>query len=190
MSMNNKTRCLLAGLMCLALWSAHVFAQGGLWEKYMAAGQAAYQQGNNAEAEKQFSAALIEAEQFGPEDIRFGGTLNALGFIYHTQGKYAEAEPLLKRALAIAEKARGPDHPDVATSLNNLAALYHAQGRYAEAEPLYKRSLAVLEKVLRPEHPRLAGALENYATLLRETGRSAEAEELEVRANAIRTKSE
>ena len=33
-----------------------------------------------------------------------------------TQGRYAEAEPLYKRALAIQEKALGPDHPDVATS--------------------------------------------------------------------------
>ena len=51
------------------------------------------------------------------------------------QGKYAEAEPLFKRALAIREKALGKDHPDVATSLNNLALLYDSQGKYAEAEP-------------------------------------------------------
>jgi Tetratricopeptide repeat len=31
------------------------------------------------------------------------------------QGRYAEAEPLFKRSLAMLEKARGPDHPDVAT---------------------------------------------------------------------------
>src|SRR5882724_11841925 len=55
----------------------------------------------------------------------------------YDQGRYAEAEPLLKRALAIREKALGPDHPDVAMSLNTLAALYQERGRYAEAEPLY-----------------------------------------------------
>ncbi len=38
---------------------------------------------------------------------------------------------LLSRALAIREKALGPEHPDVATSLNNLALLYDDQGRYA-----------------------------------------------------------
>ena len=62
-----------------------------------------------------------------------------------SQGRYAEAEPLYKRALAIPEKALGPDHPSVGTSLNNLAGLYRAQGRYAEAEPLYKRALAIRE---------------------------------------------
>ena len=79
--------------------------------------------------------------------------LNNLAVLYQAQGRYAEAEPLCKRALAINEKVLGPEHPDVATSLNILAVLYWAQGRYAEAEPLYKRALAINEKALGPEHP-------------------------------------
>ena len=63
-------------------------------------------------------------------------------------GRYAEAEPLYRRSLAIREKQLGRDHPDVATSLNNLAVLYQAMGRYAEAEPLYRRSLEIREKQL------------------------------------------
>ena len=35
--------------------------------------------------------------------------------LYQAQGRYADAEPLYKRSLAIREKALGPDHPDVAT---------------------------------------------------------------------------
>jgi tetratricopeptide (TPR) repeat protein len=68
--------------------------------------------------------------------------VNNLADLYSAQGRYADAEPLYKRALAIREKALGPDHPDVAQSVNNLADLYSAQGRYADAEPLYKRALA------------------------------------------------
>ena len=63
-------------------------------------------------------------------------------------GRYAEAEPLCKRSLAIREKQLGRDHPDVAHSLNNLATLYRDMGRYAEAEPLCKRSLEIREKQL------------------------------------------
>ncbi len=51
-------------------------------------------------------------------------SLTNLAILYQTQGRYAEAEPLHRRALAIREKALGPDHPDVAASLNNLASLY------------------------------------------------------------------
>ena len=41
---------------------------------------------------------------------------------------YAQARPLFERALAIREKALGPEHPDTATSLNNLASLLQDAG--------------------------------------------------------------
>ncbi len=59
----------------------------------------------------------------GPEHPHVATSLNNLAGLYRAQGKYAEAEPLLKRSLAISEKALGPEHPDVATSLNNLAEI-------------------------------------------------------------------
>ena len=43
------------------------------------------------------------------------------------QGDYTGAKPLYGRAIAIDEKALGPDHPDLATDLNNLALLLSAQ---------------------------------------------------------------
>ena len=132
----HKTKWLLVGLVCLALWPAYTSAQGGLWETYMAAGDKAYQQGNYPEAEKQWAAALKEAERFGPEGLRLVISLDRLATLYQAKGSYTEAEPFFQRALAIREKALGPEHPDVANSLNNLALLYRDQGRYAEAEPL------------------------------------------------------
>ena len=64
-------------------------------------------------------------------------SLNNLAELYSEQGRYAEAEPLYKRSLAIDEKALGPDHPDVASSLNNLAELYRRPG------PLRRRRAAL-----------------------------------------------
>ena len=52
-------------------------------------------------------------------------SLNNLAYLYKRQGRYAEAEPLYLRSLAILEKALGPDHPSVALSLNNLALLHN-----------------------------------------------------------------
>lgn len=43
------------------------------------------------------------------------------------QGRYAEADPLLKRSQAIQEKALGPEHPDVATVLMSRGALLKMQ---------------------------------------------------------------
>jgi tetratricopeptide (TPR) repeat protein len=53
------------------------------------------------------------------------------------------ARALFELALAIYEKALGPEHPSTATSLNNLAALLQAQGDLAGARPLYERALAI-----------------------------------------------
>ena len=45
-----------------------------------------------------------------------------------------------RRALAVQERALGPDHPDTAASLNDLALLLHYQGKLAEAELMHRRA--------------------------------------------------
>src|SRR4030067_1141488 len=92
-------------------------------------------------------------------------TLNKEVQSLYRQGQYDRAVPLAKKALAVAEKTHGPDHPKVATSLNNLAELYRAQGQYTAAEPLSKRSLAIVEEALSPNHPDVATSLNNLAAL-------------------------
>ena len=68
-------------------------------------------------------------------------------------GDLAGARRLCERALAICEKALGPEHPDTATNLNSLALLLQAQGDLAGARPLCERALAIREKALGPKHP-------------------------------------
>ena len=84
------------------------------------------------------------------------------------QGKYAESEPLFKRALEIKEKALGSAHPDVATSLNNLAGLYQDERKYAKAASFYQRAIKIGEKSLGEEHPDFLTYLKNYGYLLRQ----------------------
>jgi tetratricopeptide (TPR) repeat protein len=99
--------------------------------------------------------------------------------------RLSEAEPLFRRALAIAESWYGPDHPVVANRLNNLAGLLQATNRRSEAEPLYRRALAIDESSYGPDHPEVATGLNNLAELLRATNRLSEAEPLYRRALAI-----
>jgi tetratricopeptide (TPR) repeat protein len=103
---------------------------------------------------------------------------NLAGNFLCTAGRYAGAEPLHRRALAIREKALGPEHPDTAESLNNLASLLYEKGDYAEAEPLYRRALAIRERALGPEHPDAARSLTNLALALHARGDYAAAEPL------------
>jgi tetratricopeptide (TPR) repeat protein len=100
-------------------------------------------------------------------------------------GAYAPARPLYELALAIREKALGPDHPDTATSLNNLALLLRAQGDFAAARPLYERTLAIVEKALGPDHPDTATRLNNLASLLYAQGDFTAARSLFERALSI-----
>jgi len=110
---------------------------------------------------------------------------NEIGSRWHHLARWSEAEPLKRRALAIAEQSLGKDHPNVARGLGNLAALLQDTNRLAEAEPLMLRALAIDEQSLGKDHPNLTTDLNNLATLLYSTSRLTEAEPLMRRALAI-----
>jgi CHAT domain-containing protein/Tfp pilus assembly protein PilF len=129
---------------------------------------------------------VIDEKALGPDHPDVAHSLNGLAGLYYSQGRYADAESLFQRSLAIREKALGRDHPDVANSLNNLAGLYWSQGRYTDAEPLYQRSIAIWERVLGRDHPDVATSLNNLASLYADQGRYADAEPLHKRSLAIR----
>jgi hypothetical protein len=105
-----------------------------------------------------------------------------------TQGRYSEAVPLMKRALAIREKFVGPDNPNVRDYLSNLATIYDHQDNFAEAEQLMKRVIAITEKALGPDHPDVGAYLSDLATLYFDQRRYSDAEPLAKRALAISEK--
>src|SRR5271166_606778 len=104
------------------------------------------------------------------------------------QGKYQEAVPIAERAVEVAKRLHGLEHPDMATSLNNLAELYQVMGEYAKAEPLYQEALRIWQKILGPDHPDTATCLNNLAELYRAMGEYAKAESLLQEALRIRQK--
>ncbi|MFK8185938.1 MAG: tetratricopeptide repeat protein [Phormidesmis sp.] len=73
--------------------------------------------------------------------------MSTLGLMHVDQGRYTQAEPLLKGAVDIRKRLLGPTHPDVIVSLHNLATLYDNQGRYIEAECLFYEALKLCEEV-------------------------------------------
>ena len=64
----------------------------------------------------------------------------ALAHSDDSRGKYSEAEPLLKRSLAIREKAFGSNHPDVTVVLENMAACCKKLGKKNEANNFKDRA--------------------------------------------------
>ncbi|MGI9408396.1 MAG: tetratricopeptide repeat protein [Hyphomicrobiaceae bacterium] len=102
------------------------------------------------------------------------------------QGKYADAIPLGKRAVAGVEKAAGREHPLYATNVAMLADLYNLNGDHAKAEQLHDRALRLREKILGPNHADVAASLSNLANIYAATARYADAQTALERALRIR----
>jgi hypothetical protein len=78
--------------------------------------------------------------------------------LYQREQRYADAEPLFRRALSIREQAVGSDHPETATLVNNLAALYQDEGRSGDALSLVEHMIAGRRAQLRVALPVLYAA--------------------------------
>ena len=83
------------------------------------------------------------------------------------RARYAEAEPLYRRALAIDEQRLRPRPSRCRCCLNNLAQLLQDTNRLGEAEPLMRRALAIDEKAYGPDHPNVARASTTWPSCCR-----------------------
>ncbi|MBX5451025.1 FxSxx-COOH system tetratricopeptide repeat protein [Thermogemmatispora sp.] len=94
--------------------------------------------------------------------------LEQTGYYLQRCVAYREAEPLLRRALAIREQQLGPEHPELSASLYNLGLFYEEQGRFHEAEALYRRVVAIEERQSGADRQGLTRALYRLALLYRD----------------------
>ena len=94
----------------------------------------------------QAHAAMELINEWGLEFPEAARLLNRAGFYLSECARYPEAEPLYRRALAIREKALGPEHPNVATALENYAFLLRVIGRPDDAAPMETRARAIRAK--------------------------------------------
>jgi hypothetical protein len=68
-----------------------------------------------------------------------------LAEVYLAQRRYSDAEPLLKEALQIQERALGPAHPEVAKLLMDYSLLLRKQHRQREAKSMEKRAKNIVK---------------------------------------------
>ena len=136
------------------------------------------------ESEKQQRHALAEAEAHSHSTL-VALASNELATLLHRTNRLEEAEPLMRRALAIDGAVFGKQHPVLATRLNNLAQLLKSTNRIEDAELLMRRALAIDEAAFGRQHPNVAIRLNNLACLLQDTNRIGEAEPLFRRALKI-----
>jgi CHAT domain-containing protein/Tfp pilus assembly protein PilF len=171
--------------VCAALLAVPALGGESEWRAHVDAAKAAHERRDYKDAASRFEAALREAELFGAYDPRLAVSYSNLAGMYHTLGRYQEADTLYRRSLSIFERVAGSEHPEVANTLGELANLLRTVGRFPEAEQANRRVLRIFEKAYGPDHPRIARTLNNLGAVYGTQGRYSEAEPLYRRALAM-----
>jgi tetratricopeptide (TPR) repeat protein len=93
-------------------------------------------------------------------------SMSNLAIVLRAQGKYEQAEEVLRQALGLCETVLGKEHPDTLRSINNLATVLSDQGKYEQAEEMHRQALGLSETVLGKEHPNTLTSMNNLALVL------------------------
>ena len=94
---------------------------------------------------------------------------------YWNEGRLADAEEALTRALTIKQRLPATDNREILHSLDRLCKLYLAQGKSAQAEPLLRRAMAIRQQAVDANDPELARTMRQLAEICQTQGRSDEA---------------
>jgi len=145
-----------------------------------------YQESRFADAQLLFERTLpIWDAVLKPYDPALASALDNLAVVYAAQKKFAKAEPLYRRSLAIRQKS-------TVESLNNLALALEGKDENAAAERLYQRAVPMAEQITHlpgranvGEVLLLIMTLKDYAGLLRKLDRTVEAAKIEARATKL-----
>jgi hypothetical protein len=123
-----------------------------------------------------------------PGDPQCLPAIEALAGIYRDGSKYADAEPLLQRAVRMREAASGLDDAELIPSVDSLAYVEFGLQKFPEAEALYQRLRGLWEKNAGADHPMVALTLDKMAEFYAFQHRYEEAEKAATAALALRTK--
>ena len=96
--------------------------------------------------------------------------------LLYKQQRYAEAERLWWRALAIQERTLGSGTPVVSATMHNLALARSWLGNYGEAEQLLHRVIAARTRSLGPLHPETILSLYDLGSVYIQQGNARAAE--------------
>lgn len=116
------------------------------WTLHCQKGVAAYKELRYGDADREFRAALAEAEKFGPDDVRLAQTLTNLGVLLEFRGHLDKAQPLFERAVKIKQKTLGPFNTDTVDSASSLCIFYLKRKQTAKAHQLCDRIIEYGEK--------------------------------------------
>lgn len=121
-----------------------------------------------------------------PDHPKMGNVLNSAYAVLLRYGRYAEAEPLIRRHLELERALRPGDADEVYDPLSLLARALELRGNYADAEQVFRAAADMADRLRSASQPWARGrARGNLAVVLSRQGRLDEAE-AEARAGVER----
>jgi len=149
----------------LAVLLLHTMSAGQTsWEEKNRAGEKAFQEGHLSDASQLFTAALRDAQKFGPNDVRLAPIYNNLALVSFIQNNFIASEILYERAVGVME-AQGQENPLLLPVLDNLTSLYVKQWAFGKAIQTSWRACHLREKKFGPATLETAAGLNRLATL-------------------------
>ena len=172
-----------------AVWSAEagrhdeIAARGWSWLVFLV-GYGKAEPARGLELARRATAAI---ERLGGNSEIESTLERALGAIDAGQDKLDSGIAHFENAVALAERALGPEHPAVVRGLGNLGQAVMARGDVTRAVAIQERVLGIEERRLGPDHPDVALALHNLGNAHTDAGNNVLAEHELRRALAIRS---
>jgi tetratricopeptide (TPR) repeat protein len=99
--------------------------------------------GQTAEAVSLYQRALTILQKSKPSGGDTGKASLALAQLYVKDGKFSQAEPLMRRALLISESMNGPEHASVAPILDTFADVLERMNKASEAAKMRNRARTI-----------------------------------------------
>ncbi len=133
-----------------------------------------------------FDATLRRAEtELAGDPVLQADVFDDFGEIRANQGRFDEALALFEKAISVAEKEYGPEHPVLAESLVNFSVVNTMRRRALDGAPQMERAVAILENDDGGEPLALANALSGLSAVRQQQGRIVESAQLARRSLAV-----
>ncbi|QQR56549.1 MAG: tetratricopeptide repeat protein [Candidatus Melainabacteria bacterium] len=109
-----------------------------------------------------------------------------LAMQHYKQGRYNEAEELLRQGILLELNELWPKHPLVSDGFNLLGDLFKSWGKFAQAELLYQKAFNLRKEVLGENHLQVAASAFSLASVYVDLNRYEEAEDFFLQCCKIR----
>ena len=131
---------------------------------------------------------VLDLDQKGGEEQKIAADGDALGSLYLSEKRFAEARAMYLLAFNMRVKKLGSEHLDVAGNYVNMGVVEERDKKFVAARVDYDQALQISERLLGAEDYRITGILDRIGALLRVQKRYALAVPFYQRSLSIREK--